>query len=244
MLYRATMIGIIAFWMVMMGLLVRLETHPDATDILEVPVSYVMRIIFKHGQQSLLAVRDETKPIGTLSLRPSTSASGQRTLDFSGSLSLQLPLSTRQRYSFNGGINMDGTLQVRSYHVQLTQEPRFQFNVKADAATNRIAYEVRQGDLVTASQSLPMDEKSLGPLLLQALGLPATALPISTGSIAPPVFAARETQVSLQGEQLQVYEVTATEGTAPLLDFYVTQLGQVVMAKTNFGYSLTSEDYQ
>ncbi len=52
-----------------------------------------------------------------------------------------------------------------------------------------------------------MDAGALGPALLQNLGLGANALPVVPGNIAPPTVTARETQISLRGEQLQVYQV-------------------------------------
>jgi hypothetical protein len=241
MLYRLAMIGIIAFWLVMMGLLVRLETHPGATDILDVPVSYVMRIMFKHGQQSVLMVRDEGKPVGTVSLHPSLTGSGGQLLDFSGALSVQLPLAARRRFNFNGSMDMDMALRVLDFHLDLTmQQPRYQLSLQGDMARKILTYEMRQGSQRTPPQTLPMD----GPALLQALGIDANALPIVAGNISPPAVTARETQITLHGEQLDVFDVTVHEGTDAAVDFYVTQLGQIVQAKTNFGYTFSGEDFQ
>jgi len=245
MLYRAATVAIVAFWLVMMALLVRLETHPDATDILDVPVSYVMRLIFKHGQQSLLAVRQEGTPIGTISLRPSITGTSGRLLECSGALSVQLPLASRQRFNFNTAIDMDPTLRVRDFKVDVTiPGPRLRLTAQGDTARNVFSYAVRQADRVTASQVLPMDAARLGPALLQNLGLPASALPVISSGISQPAVTARETRLTMHGEQLQVYEVTVTEAAAQVLDFYVTQLGQIVMATTNFGCTFSAEDYQ
>ena len=239
MLYRAAMLGIIAFWLVMMGLLVRLETHPEATDILDVPVSYVMRLLFKHGQISLLTVSDQTKPIGDISLRPLTTGSDGRALDFSGTLSIP------QRFSFSGSLDMDALLRVRGFHLDASiRKPQYNLKATGDSARDRITYEVRVGGQLTASQSLPMDAAAFGPALAQNLGLDPHALPIAAAGMAPPAITSREAQITLRGEQLEVYEVTVNEGTVPLISFYVTQLGQIIMAKTSFGYSLSSEDWQ
>ena len=248
MLYRLAMIGIVAFWMVMMGMLVRLETHPETTDILEVPVSYVTRIMFKHGEHSLLTVREEGKSVGAVSLRPSITGPDGRSLDFSGAVSIELPLGGRQRFNFNGNMDMDRELRVLDFHVDLAvPDQHFHLNAQGDTARKILTYQVSQGGRQSAPQTLPLDAAAFGPALLQALGQEANAplaLPISPGAIAPPTVTARETQITLHGEQLQVYQVTIREGTALAADFYVTQLGQVVLAKTNFGYSLSAEDYQ
>ena len=239
MLYRAATLAIIAFWLVMMGLLVRLETHPDATDILDVPVSYVMRIMFKHSQQSFLTVSDGTKAIGAVALRPMTTASDGRALDFSGTLSIP------QRFSFTGSLDMDALLRVRGFHLDASiHKPQYNLKAVGNSALDRITYEVRVGGQLTVSQSLPMNAAALGPALAQNLGLDPHALPIAAAGIAPPAITSREAQITLRGEQLEVYEVTVNEGTVPLINFYVTQLGQIIMAKTSFGYSLSSEDWQ
>ena len=246
MLYRLATIGIVAFWIVMMGMLVRLETHPEATDILDVPVSYVMRMMFKHGQQSILTVREENKTIGSVAFRPSISASGRRSLDFSGTLSVQWPAAPRQRFNFQGAVDMDGAMRVLEFHLEASfQELHCRVNVKGDVPRKTLVFEMRQGGRLTVSQTLPMDAAALGAALLQHLGLDATALPvIAAGSVSPPTFTAHETRITLHGEQLEVYQVTLLEGAASVADIYVTQLGQIVLAKSGFGYSLSSEDYE
>jgi hypothetical protein len=239
MLYRAAAFAIVAFWLVMMGLLVRLETHPEATDILDVPVSYVMRIMFKHGQESLLTVSDGTRPVGSVALRPVTSGSDGRSLDFSGTMSVP------QRFSFSGVMDMDGALRVRDFHLDASlMKPRYTLKAAGDTAAKRLTFELRLDGLLRASQTLPLDTAALGSALAQDLGLDPHALPISSAAVSPPSISAREARITLRGEQLEVYEVTVTEGTVELMSFYFTQLGQIILAKSSFGYSLTAEDWQ
>jgi hypothetical protein len=243
MLYRAAMIGIVAFWLVMMALLVRLETHPETTDILDVPVSYVLRIMFRHGQRSLLTVRDETKSVGTVELSPSTTGSDGRLLDFSGTLTIPLALGTPQQFSFNGAVNMDATLRVRDFHVDVSaRQPRGHLRVAGDTARKTLTYEVTQGDRRLGARTVGME--ALGATVLQNLGINGNLLQIGAAAIPAAAVTARETEIGLRGEQLEVYDVSVAEGTGPALDFYVTELGQIVQAKTNFGYSLSAEDWQ
>jgi hypothetical protein len=241
MLYRAATFAIVAFWLVMMGLLVRLETRPEATDILDVPVSYVIRIMFKNSQeaQSLLAVTDGAKSIGTISLRPMTTGSEARTLDFSGTLSIP------QRFNFSGAIDMDAALKIRDFHLDASiRKPQYTLKASGDTALGRLSYEVRVDGVLTATQTLPMDPAALVPALAQNLGLNPHALPIAPSGVSTPAITAREAQITLRGEQLQVYEVAVSEGTVPIITFYITQMGQIILAKTNFGYTLSAEDWQ
>ena len=50
--------------------------------------------------------------------------------------------------------------------------------------------------------------------------------------------------MTLHGDQIEDYRITATEGSTPVADIYVTQLGQIVLATTSIGYTLSAEDYQ
>lgn len=244
MLYRLAAFGIVAFWLVMMGLFVRLETHPETTGILQVPVSYVARLIFKHSQESRLAVCEQDKPVGSISLRPSITPAGQRTLDFSGSVSIELPLTPRQRYGFNGRIDLDAALRVVDFHGDLTlQDSHCRVDANADTSLKTLHYDILEGhDHVVASQTLPLDPGILGPQLLQLAGIEPNVLPIPTGGIPPPTVSARETQITMHSEQLQVYEVLVNEGVSQLIDVYVTQVGEIVMVRTNFGYTLSTEE--
>jgi hypothetical protein len=246
MIQRAAMIGIIAFWLVMMALLVRVETHPEGTDILEVPVSYVVRIMFKNGQQSLLTLHEQEKPIGTMAIKPTLTGSIGAMLDFSGAMSLQLSMGPgRQRFNFHGGVDMDRAFKMNGFHVDLSlQQLKCQVSVRGDLARKSLTYSVRQGGVETMSQALPMDSGQIGPALLKSLGFDEHAVPIPTTSVAAPVVTARETQMTLHGEQIAVYRITASEGATPVADIYVTQLGQIVLATTSFGYTLSAEDYQ
>jgi hypothetical protein len=244
MLYRLATLGIIAFWLVMMALLVRLETHPEQTDILDVPVSYVMRIMFKHGQLSRLTVTDAGKSIGTISLRPITTGSGTRSLDISGLLYIPTPMAARRRINFHGIVDLDMALTALDFQASLElPESQFHLGVKGDMARNVLSYDAREGTAIVASQTLPMDAAAIIPALSQNLGLAPNTLPAFTGGVSPPEVTARETQIKLGGEQLQVYEIAVREGGAPVGEIYVSQLGQIVLANTNFGYTLTAEDY-
>ena len=201
--------------------------------------------MFKHGQQSILTVREEQKSIGSIALRPSITATGGRALDFSGTLSIQVPVSERQRFNFGGTIDMDNTLRVLGFHADLgVQQLRYRLIVKGDMVRKVFTCDASQAGVPTFSQTLPMDA-SFGPALLRDLGMETPALPIiSPGAITPPTFTARETQITLRGEKLEVYQVSIREGSMLAADIYVTELGQVVEATTSFGYSLSAEDYE
>jgi hypothetical protein len=245
MLYRAVTVGIVAFWLVMMALLVRLETHPESSDILDLPVSYVMRILFRHNQQSLLTVTQGITSIGSVSLHPTITGPTSRTLNFSGTLALGTGSLQPQRLNFAGGIDMDSALAVRGFHLGInTHMPQYHLSMSGDMQRQSLTYSLSIGTQIVASQTLPMNAGAVASALSQYLGMSAQNFHFDTTGMPAPTVTARETNVTLDGEQLQVYEVTLSEGDTPAIVFDVTELGQIVMAKTSFGLSLAAEDWQ
>jgi hypothetical protein len=108
-------------------------------------------------------------------------------------------------------------------------------------ALNNLSYQLRVGNQLVASQTVPISDAGLNAVATQNLG---THLPvhIDPSSITMPAMTAREAQIAVHGEQLEVYQLTVSEGGSPVIDVYVTQLGQVISAKTSFGYSLEAEE--
>jgi hypothetical protein len=244
MLYRIAAVAIIAFWLVMMTLLVRLETHPEETDILDVPVSYVLRVMLKHGQESLLSVRDGDKDLGTISVRPSITGSNARSIRLAGTLSLEMPMAARQRFNFNAAVDMDAALHATGFRLGLAMQlPNFHLSAQGDLIRNTIAYQLLSNGQQIGSQSLPMTASAIEPVLVQYLGPGAAAIPLSSGNGPPPTVTAREAQFTWRGQQLQVYQMTIRDGSAAIADIYVTQLGQIIQVNTNFGYTFAAEDY-
>jgi hypothetical protein len=241
MFYRALTLSIVAFWAVMMVQLVRIETHPETTDILNVPVSFVIGVMFRYAPLSLLNIRDGSKQIGSLEIRPSTTVPNGRTLNISGSL--QLP--GQDPFNFDGAMKMDTTSRLQSFRLAVAnRRQNYHVLITGDMAQRALHYETRMGDQLIASESLPMEPAALERTLAQDLGLDPRMIAMEAGGIAAPDITARETQLTLRSGELQVYEVIVTEGGAPLLDLYMTQLGQIVLAKTSFGYTLGAEDWE
>jgi hypothetical protein len=241
MLYRALMLAVVCFWLAMMAQLIRLETHPEETDILDVPVQYVVSVMFRYGQISLLNIRDGSKSIGSMEVRPSTTGTNGRALNVSGSLILP----GQDPFNFDGDMKMDATSHLRAFRVGVTvRRQNYHFLLTGDMDRKSLRYEARLGDQLVGEESLPMETGAMVHALAQHLGIDPRMIPVQTGAIAPPDISARETQITLRSGELQVYEVTVNESGAPVLDFYMTQLGQLVLAKTSFGYTLSAEDWE
>ena len=207
-----------------------------------------MRIMFKNAQPSALALRDENdRPIGTVSLRPHITPENLRVLEFSANFAVQLPTTPRQRLNLSGTMAMDKALQVQDFSAQMVMEqPPIRLTVQGDVARRILNYQLYEGGRLTTHQALPLEISAIVPAVLQGFGVPfdASALPMVQGNLASPGLSSKETSIAFHGEQLDVFQISLHEGDTGLADIYVSQLGQVIMAHSNFGYSLTSQDFR
>ena len=114
MFYRALTVGIVAFWLLMMGLLLRVELASGEGELLSVPPDYVWKLMFLREQPSDLVLYSQHQRIGSFHLQPrrlptgTTGAPGPvRVLNGSGSLTLNLPGLSGQNLTVRGSLEMD-----------------------------------------------------------------------------------------------------------------------------------------
>ena len=55
------------------------------------------------------------------------------------------------------------------------------------------------------------------------------------------MITARQAQIRLHGERVDVFHVTFRQNTAPMVEIDISQLGQVLGIKTAFGFSLSPD---
>lgn len=243
MLPRISAALIIVFWLVMSALLVRLEISPERSRLLDVPVSHVVRLMLDREQQSLLTITESEGLAGTLLIRPVNTVGGGG-FEFSGSMSIRLPMWNAQRVSWNGGVDLDKRLNTQGFHADLAlRNPPYRFVLNSRTAEQTVSYEVREGDQLLTRGAVPMDSTK-APAALQGLGVDVSgllALQKNFAGNAAPVFTAKQAELPAKGERLDVYQVTMRQGDTTLADIFVSQLGQVLLVKTTFGYTLSAE---
>lgn len=249
MFHRLTIIAIVAFWLVMTGLLVRLELAPEQSSVLDVPVALVWQNMFTHGEPSVLNITENKLPIGIFSLQPRAAAQ-QRSLHFSGNLWLRLPALTRQRILWEGVVELTPDLSVQSLRLGLTlRDPACRIGLFLNETAQTLRFDVTQGASVLASGTFPLNAAGLqaalpltglDPQTLAAF-LPALAAP-SAKSASSLAVTAKQTRFIFHGEKISAFQVTLHQGDTPLAEIYVSQLGQVLAANTAFGYSLLAQD--
>jgi hypothetical protein len=236
---------IVAFWLMMTGLLIRLEVSPDKSGVLAMPPEHVFKLMFTHEQLSELRIMDRGLPIGNLRLIPkSNPATAEHTLDFTGNLLVHLPDNPKkQRISWTGTLTMDRAFATQRFHLTLTlRDPGYHLLLDLDPTARQANYEIKQGDSVIKKSVISLDEKAASALLHDELGFDPGLLQNIGGNIGKPALTAKQTELKVRKEKIVAYLLTLQQGETPVVETYVSQLGQILLVKTIFGYTLSAED--
>ncbi len=230
----------------MTGLLVRMEVSPRESAFLQVPLDHVLKVMFAHGLDSELSIYNDEGRMGTLSLRPRTAMVDQsRTLNFDGNLWLQLPGLERQRYHLEGTSLMTHEFALRQLLLKFSMTvPAYEMEMRVDESRT-LQYKLKQDGRLAEAKTIPLDDNA--PAVIMAalnLDFDPALLKQTQSSVNPPTIFAQENQLHLRGESVEVYELIVKEGDLEVANVFVSQLGQILMAKTAFGYTLRAVDIE
>lgn len=256
MLPRLAAFTIVIFWFVMTLLLVRNEISPEASRLREVPIAHVLKLLYLHEQPSDLAVYNGPTSIGHVRLHPRLDGNpNNRLLDLSGDLQLALTPSQRARFNWLGQLEMTPDFTVRNSRWTLTiLDPGYlRAEIETSEASKTAHYVLRtrdsnQGsgraaDRVISEGDLSTDQAGLSGLANQLnLGANLDALMKQGGPQTTPVFRARQSSLKWRGERTETYLVTVEQNGQQLIEAHISQLGQVLLARTALGYTLRSSD--
>lgn len=243
MIYRLTIALIVGFWLLMTGLLIRVELNPQESGVLQVPVSHVVKLMFLHQQPSNLNINEGNRPIGRLSIQPRRQPEqDQRSVEFNGSISLDLLMMPKQRFVWDGSVLLDRLLAIQELKLNLaSREQSTKTHIDALPAEKRIEYQVTQGEHVVQDSKITLDEAGIASILSDLELPPDTITNLQTG-FTPPTTTATQSKLKIRAESIDAYQLTVRQGQSVLADIYVSQLGQILYVKTPFGYSLCSEN--
>ncbi len=245
MLTRILSVAIVVFWLTMTGLLVRTELHPGGSRLSAVPVGHVLKLLFLHEQSSDLNILSDGQRLGYLRLRPKVEKETQaRVFEFIGNLQIRLPQMPKQRFSWDGALTMNRGFAVQRMTFGLTMHQpmayRVDLLVDAQARVAQVLLKERERGveeetftLDQAGAAQAMEHFGIEPMLLRAIG---------GKSAARPEIAAQQSSLLIRGERVETYLVTFKQSGQTLLKIQVSQIGQILEAKTFFGYSLAPED--
>lgn len=241
--YRIFVAFIVGFWLVMSALLIRLEVQPENTNLLAVPVSHVLKLMFAQAQPSNLNIFEGGQHIGGVSIRPSVKPEkNARSVAFGGNLSLRLPLMERQRVIWDGVLDLNRALELTGLHFKVSvRESGYSTEVSIDPGANRLSYVVSQGGSIISQSSLTMDSNGARLVLFQ-LGIDPGVLANLGSNVVAPTMTAKQSELKIRNEKIDAYQITVRQDDTVIADIYVSQLGQILLAKTPFGFTLSSED--
>jgi hypothetical protein len=248
MLNRLAAVLIVAFWVVMWGLLLKSELEPEEGVLREVPVEHVLKLMFHHQQSSDLIIHNDGKMIGHLRLGPRILENGGRQLDFTGGLQLRMPAADRQRLSWIGESTFSSELDLQKLTLDVTMHgssgdtPDSRLSFEFDSAEKKGRYELRSGTMIFDKQEFEATEAGIRKLV-DRLGMDASFTQTMAGSksSAPPQVKARRASFKLRDEEIDTLLLTVVYNEQTMLQVHVSQLGRVLHAKTILGWTLESD---
>ena len=251
MLYRALALLVVGFWLTMAGLLIRKEAGPGDSALREVPVGHVIKLLLMHEQPSDLNIYSGKMRLGDLRIHPQMHQGDRsRVIQFVGNLQIMVPGMERQRVQWDGELELEKTLATRRFTMGLTlrdptmhNAPASRIQIIVAPPEHLLTWTLLSGDqLGDEPHTYTLDEAGLQRALREIDPSLPTLLQSQTRSMAPPVVRALQSSMLIHGERIDTYLVTIEQSGQTLLEFDVSQLGQILRAKTLIGYSLAPND--
>ncbi len=246
---RLLVIGVLVFWFVMNGALLRLWISPGASDILSIPIEHVGKQVFTHEQMSDLSIYQGNRPVGSLTLQPRRFDSrGMYLVDFSGNLLLILPFMEQQPFSWHGSLEMDQEFKIRHFRIHLDARlPRMAIDLDIDPIGGEATYTIGQDGQEPHSGKVPLNEEGLKALITEVGLDPQVVQTLISGmqggsSASGVALETRQAQIEIHGERVQAFNIKLRQETTTLLEVDISQLGQILSVKTAFGYTLAPQE--
>ena len=251
MFYRALTVGIVAFWLLMMGMLLRVELSSGEGELMPVPVDYVWRLMFLREQPSDLVLYSQRQRIGNFHLQPRRLPTGTdgapgpvRVLNGSGGLALSLPGLSGQNLTLRGSLEMDERNTARRVGLNVSLHTPGQaalgttLTLDGRPARDDWHYQVRQADTVSREDS-GSAASLLGALDFGSWGFdPRALLQTEQAQVDTAKPTARRGVLHTDAEDVEAFIVTIHRGEPLETTVYVSQLGQILAIKTFGGYDL------
>lgn len=245
MIYRLFAVAIVVFWGLMTALLVRKEYGIGETSLREVPVAHVAKMMLAHEQPSDLQIYNEKLPVGRIQIHPRIrKQDGLRRIDLSGTLQLAVPGMTRQRVMWTGELDLDEKLEAQRFKVgvNLREPTNYGVNLLFEPAKHLITVETRTSRQIVKRTEYSLDEKGAGDWLRDQGIDPSLLMSLHNPRSAPLQVKAQQSSLTVRGEKVETYLISAEQGEQTLLEAHVSELGQILRVRTFVGYSAAPED--
>ena len=266
MFHRALLTGIVLFWLVMTGLLVRVELFPGDGDLLPVPLEHIERLIFLHQQPSDLVLYNGLRQrLGNVRIQPqrvkNAEANGAGFVNLitgTGATALTIPGLPSGRMTFRFSTELNDAQQMQRFewaanlHAPKQTESSLGIQFDGQPPLNRFHYTVHRGQILEKEASGTPAELLSDPDLA-ALGFdPRVVLEqwearqhgakAAGGGIASQLAVnARRGSLRFNGEEIETFVITVRYADSLESTIHISQLGQILSVKTFTGYNLYDE---
>jgi hypothetical protein len=244
-LLQIARILIVVFWVTMTVLLIRHEQATGRSRLREVSVEHVLKLLFAHEQASDLNIHSDRVRFGQLRVHPHIDKeTGTRSLDFNGTLQFHLPtLAAKQRVSWDGTVELDPTLIAQRVQFGVTMHDPNDYRVEARIELmSHTAYVMMRSAGGSLEDSYTLDDAGAAKLMEQVGLDPAMIRTLVPQQPSGPRISAQQSFLRIHGEKIDTYMVTVEQGGQTLLEFHLSQLGQILHARTLIGYTLAPDD--
>ena len=254
---------VVAFWLVMMAALVRVEIFPSPSQLLPVPVNQVLRKLFDNSDTQILKVLYQGKEIGlaTIEIMPLASPVAKPGTPFAGrpggyqvkaGVNLNLDVfGTPSKFHLGTDSRFDKRYEIMNYRVS-TKVGASEVEINGTNATKEITmtYDVGDGK---QTRHFGYDQLS-SPGGWEALGLPGLsglasfALPVSTSGSAGnaaalrPVIHAYDDHLTLGGISQHAFLADCRSELNPAFwaKIWIDDQGSVLVVETSVGIAMRS----
>lgn len=259
--HRSLITGITLFWLVMTGLLLRVELFPERGDLLPVPIPYVAKLIFLHQQPSDLVLYLKKERLGNVHLVPQLAKDPDNPaheivelINCTGAVAVRVPGVPYKRATFRLNGELTRRHELRGFDCAITmhapqQAPEDVMTIQFDGRPPRDEYHyfVRRGKLTLKENSgtiaallddpdlqvFPFDPRALIDQSIKSADGPGATSRMSLN--------AHRGTLHFNGEDLETYVVTVRLADALESTIHVSQLGQILAVKTFADYALYDE---
>ncbi len=253
MLFRIVSVLIVAFWLVMSGLLVQLTYFPEESRLAEVDPDVPVGRFLKNEDPSELAIYKDGKRVGDLMLQArkvkADDLSGGREVDFRASGEVELPNLPRQLLRWHGALSLGADRSIEKVVINVRfEEPDALVNLSVDPRTRTTRYTVTKDNQEVATGD-SSDANAPGAaqmqMLLMAWGVNPAALEDPNVAAAEQErlvnLSARHGQIEVGTQRIHAYILTLKVMGEQEIKFYLDEAGEILKVTTFLGYEMLSD---
>lgn len=246
MVYRLLTCGIVLFWLVMMGLLVRRDVYKAEVDALSFPPEHILRLMFLHTQDSNLEIQQDGESVGALSLKPTvraiTDSKRAYNLQISGNIMVLAGIDNQHvRITAETFLDLSPSLELERVRARTgVRERDIEATIQFNRLDNQLKFQVRQHEQALRSwEGRPEDLQNLPEL--NESGFSVGQLETLKSQLGTPQIRGTRGSVFMKGEEVETYLIQVQHAEGMTSSIYFSQLGQVLKVELFTGQVMLSE---